>query len=79
MVVLCGVIDLERRIIPNRIAERRIIPNRITGPEALLALALGVALDRGGEPKRLSWAASRRRIPDDRVARPSGRDGDWRR
>ena len=45
--VPCAVMDLERRIIPNR----------ITGPAALLALALGLALDPGGEPKRLLWAA----------------------
>lgn len=47
VVVPCAVIDLERRIIPNR----------ITGPAALLGLALGLALDPGGEPKRLLWAA----------------------
>ena len=47
VVVACGLIDLERRIIPNR----------ITGPAALLGLALGLALDPGGEPKRLLWAA----------------------
>jgi leader peptidase (prepilin peptidase)/N-methyltransferase len=39
----CAVIDLRRRIIPNR----------ITGPGAILALALGVALDPGGEWGRL--------------------------
>lgn len=43
----CAVIDIERRIIPNR----------ITGPAALLGLALGLALDPAGEPKRLLWAA----------------------
>jgi leader peptidase (prepilin peptidase)/N-methyltransferase len=47
VLVPCAVIDLERRIIPNR----------ITGPAALLALALGLVLDPGGEPKRLLWAA----------------------
>ncbi len=47
VLVPCALIDLERRIIPNR----------ITGPAALLALALGLALDPGGEPKRLLWAA----------------------
>jgi leader peptidase (prepilin peptidase)/N-methyltransferase len=33
--------------------EYRIIPNRITGPGAVLALALGLALDPSGEPARL--------------------------
>jgi leader peptidase (prepilin peptidase) / N-methyltransferase len=47
LVVPCAVIDLERRIIPNR----------ITGPGALLALLAGLALDPGGEPNRLLWAA----------------------
>ena len=47
VVVPCAVIDLERRIIPNR----------ITGPAALLGLALGLALDPAGEPQRLVWAA----------------------
>jgi leader peptidase (prepilin peptidase) / N-methyltransferase len=47
VVVPCALIDLERRIIPNR----------ITGPAALFALIAGLALDPGGEPKRLLWAA----------------------
>ena len=47
VVVPCAVIDLRRRIIPNR----------ITGPAALVALLAGLALDSGGEPKRLLWAA----------------------
>ena len=47
VLVPCGLIDLERRIIPNR----------ITGPAALVGLALGLALDPAGEPKRLLWAA----------------------
>jgi prepilin signal peptidase PulO-like enzyme (type II secretory pathway) len=47
VLVACAVTDLERRIIPNR----------ITGPAALLGLALGLALDPAGEPKRLLWAA----------------------
>ncbi|MGI8714986.1 MAG: prepilin peptidase [Solirubrobacteraceae bacterium] len=42
------MIDLERR---------RIIPNRITGPAAIVALALGLALDAGHKPRRLPWAA----------------------
>jgi leader peptidase (prepilin peptidase)/N-methyltransferase len=33
--------------------ESRIIPNRLTLPAALLAIALGTALDPGGEPDRL--------------------------
>jgi leader peptidase (prepilin peptidase) / N-methyltransferase len=47
VLVPCAVIDLERRIIPNR----------ITGPAALLALAMGLALDPGGEAQRLLWSA----------------------
>jgi leader peptidase (prepilin peptidase)/N-methyltransferase len=47
VVVPCALIDLERRVIPNR----------ITGPAALFALIAGLALDPGGEPKRLLWAA----------------------
>jgi leader peptidase (prepilin peptidase)/N-methyltransferase len=47
LVVPCALIDLERRIIPNR----------ITGPGALLALLAGLALDPGGEPNRLLWTA----------------------
>jgi prepilin signal peptidase PulO-like enzyme (type II secretory pathway) len=47
LVVPCALIDLERRIIPNR----------ITGPGALFALLAGLALDPGGEPNRLLWAA----------------------
>jgi leader peptidase (prepilin peptidase)/N-methyltransferase len=38
--------------------EHRIIPNRITGPGALLALALGLALDPSGQPGRLLAAAA---------------------
>ncbi|HJS93362.1 MAG TPA: A24 family peptidase [Solirubrobacteraceae bacterium] len=44
--VPCAVIDLERRIIPNR----------ITGPGAVVALAAGLALDPGGELTRVLWA-----------------------
>ena len=47
VLVPCALIDLEQRIIPNR----------ITGPAALAALVLGLALDAGGEPRRLLWAA----------------------
>ncbi len=43
IVVPAALIDLEHRIIPNR----------ITGLGALLALAIGLALDPGGEPGRL--------------------------
>jgi leader peptidase (prepilin peptidase)/N-methyltransferase len=46
LVVPCALIDLERRIIPNK----------LTGPGALFALIAGLALDPGGEPKRLLWA-----------------------
>jgi leader peptidase (prepilin peptidase)/N-methyltransferase len=38
--------------------EHRIIPNRLTGFGALLALALGSALDPGGEPTRLIAGAA---------------------
>jgi leader peptidase (prepilin peptidase) / N-methyltransferase len=37
--------------------EHHVIPNRITGPAAVAAIALGVALDPSGEPKRLLAAA----------------------
>ena len=37
--------------------ERRIIPNKLTGPAALLGLGLGLALDPAGEPERLLAAA----------------------
>jgi leader peptidase (prepilin peptidase) / N-methyltransferase len=47
VLVPCALIDLERRVIPNR----------ITGPGSVLAIALGLGLDAGGEPKRLMWAA----------------------
>jgi leader peptidase (prepilin peptidase)/N-methyltransferase len=46
VLVPCALIDLRRRIIPNR----------ITGPGALVALVLGTALDPSGEPHRLLWA-----------------------
>ena len=38
--------------------EHRIIPNRLTAAGAVLALALGVGLDPGGEPARLIAGAS---------------------
>jgi leader peptidase (prepilin peptidase)/N-methyltransferase len=38
--------------------EHRIIPNRLTAAGALLALALGTALDPGGEPTRLIAGAA---------------------
>lgn len=41
--VPCAAIDIERRIIPNR----------ITGPGSVVALAVGLALDPGGEPTRV--------------------------
>jgi leader peptidase (prepilin peptidase) / N-methyltransferase len=47
LLVPCALIDLERRVIPNR----------ITGLGSLGALALGLALDPGAEPRRLLWAA----------------------
>jgi leader peptidase (prepilin peptidase)/N-methyltransferase len=46
VLVPCALIDLEQRIIPNR----------ITGPAALAAIVLGLAVDAGGEPRRLLWA-----------------------
>jgi leader peptidase (prepilin peptidase) / N-methyltransferase len=48
VVVPSAVIDLEHRLIPNR----------ITLPGAVLALALGTALDPSGEPSRLIAAAA---------------------
>jgi leader peptidase (prepilin peptidase)/N-methyltransferase len=45
--VPCALIDIDRRIIPNR----------ITGPGSLVAIALGLVLDPAGEPGRLLWAA----------------------
>jgi leader peptidase (prepilin peptidase)/N-methyltransferase len=38
--------------------DHRIIPNRITAPAALLALALGSVLDPAGEPERMIAAAA---------------------
>jgi leader peptidase (prepilin peptidase)/N-methyltransferase len=46
VLVPCAVIDVERRIIPNR----------ITYPATLVAVLLGLALDAGHEPRRLMWA-----------------------
>ena len=48
VVVPAAVIDLEHRLIPNR----------LTLPAAVLALALGTALDPSGEPGRLIAAAA---------------------
>ncbi len=48
LIVPAALIDLEHRIIPNR----------ITALGALLALAVGLALDPGGEPERLIAAAA---------------------
>ncbi|HWX45806.1 MAG TPA: prepilin peptidase [Solirubrobacteraceae bacterium] len=48
LLVPAAVIDLEHRIIPNR----------LTGAGALLALALGTALDPAGEPTRLIAGAA---------------------
>jgi leader peptidase (prepilin peptidase) / N-methyltransferase len=48
IVVPAALIDLEHRIIPNR----------ITGLGAVLALVIGLALDPGGEPTRLIAAAA---------------------
>ena len=47
VLVACTVVDLESRIIPNR----------ITGPGAAAAIMLGTILDPAGEPHRLLWAA----------------------
>jgi leader peptidase (prepilin peptidase) / N-methyltransferase len=38
--------------------EHKIIPNRLTGPAAIVALVLGLALDPSGEPARLAAAAA---------------------
>ncbi len=48
LVVPAALIDLEHRIIPNR----------LTAAGAILALALGTALDPAGEPERLLAAAA---------------------
>ncbi len=48
VVVPVALIDLEHHVIPNR----------ITAPAAILALALGTALDPSGEPSRLIAAAA---------------------
>jgi leader peptidase (prepilin peptidase)/N-methyltransferase len=47
VLVPCALIDVQHRIIPNR----------ITGPAALVAIALGLGLAPGAEPGRLLWAA----------------------
>lgn len=38
--------------------DHRLIPNKLTGPAAILALVLGTALDPSGEPERLIAAAA---------------------
>jgi leader peptidase (prepilin peptidase)/N-methyltransferase len=38
--------------------EHKIIPNRLTGPAAIVAIVLGLALDPSGEPARLAAAAA---------------------
>ncbi len=48
LVVPAALIDLEHRIIPNR----------ITGLGAILAIAIGLALDPAGEPERLIAGAA---------------------
>jgi leader peptidase (prepilin peptidase)/N-methyltransferase len=48
LVVPAALIDLEHRIIPNR----------ITAPGAVLGLGIGLALDPGSEPERLIAAAA---------------------
>ena len=61
--VPCAAIDLERRIIPNK----------ITGPGAVVALAVGLALDPGGELTRvLSCLAAGGFLLVASLARPSG-------
>ena len=47
LLVPCAVVDLEHRIIPNR----------LTGYGSLAALVLGLTLNPAGEPQRLLWAA----------------------
>jgi leader peptidase (prepilin peptidase) / N-methyltransferase len=48
LVVPCALIDLEHRIIPNK----------LTALGAIVALVVGVALDPGGEPQRLIAGAA---------------------
>ena len=38
--------------------DRRLIPNRLTGPGAVLAVAIGLALDPAGQPERLVAGAA---------------------
>lgn len=53
--------------------DRQIIPNRLTGPGAIAALAIGLALDASGEPERLiAGAAAGGFFLLAAVARPGG-------
>jgi leader peptidase (prepilin peptidase) / N-methyltransferase len=47
LLVPCAVVDLEHRIIPNR----------LTGYGSLAAIVAGLTLNPAGEPQRLLWAA----------------------
>ena len=69
IVVPAALIDLEHRIIPNR----------ITALGAVLALVLGTALDPSGEPDASDRGRRRRWLPADRGARLSRRHGHGRR
>lgn len=55
--VLCGLLVLV--LVPCTVIdlESRIIPNRITGPAAATAIVLGTVLNPSAEPHRLAWAA----------------------
>jgi leader peptidase (prepilin peptidase)/N-methyltransferase len=56
--------------------ELRLLPDRLTGPAAVIALALGVALDPGGEPERLlAGAAAFAFFFAAALARPQGMGG----
>jgi leader peptidase (prepilin peptidase) / N-methyltransferase len=56
--------------------EQRLLPDRLTAPAAVAALALGVALDPGGEPERLlAGAAAFAFFFAAALARPQGMGG----